>query len=71
MVSQWEPEAIYLWFSFVAIVAVFRHVINQHFIFAFYQSSTRCALNFPIICRVLCLGIIIYTVYKETGFNLG
>ena len=29
MVSQWEPEAINLGFSFSAIVAVLRHLINQ------------------------------------------
>ena len=70
MVSQSEPEDIILWLSFTAIVALFRHLINQHSIFVFCQSSTRCVLIFPITCRALCLGFIIYTVYKETGFNL-
>ena len=70
MVSQWEPEAINLGFSFSAIVAVLRHLINQT-CYVFCQSSTRCVLIFPITCRELCLGFIIYTVYKETGFNLG
>ena len=71
MVSQREPEAINLRFSFAAIVAVFHHLINQHFIFVFCQYSTRCVLMIPIICRDSCLGFTIYTVYKETGFNLG
>ena len=71
MVSLWEPEDITLWFTFSAIVAVFCHSKIKHFIFVFCQSSRRCVLLFLITCRALCLGLIIYSVYKETGFNLG
>ena len=47
MVSQWEPEAIILGFSFSAIVAVLHHLINQTFYLCILSVYHKVRVDFP------------------------